>query len=70
MTDNMFLWLLDCSCGCAMCIKLTKEEIRQSGEYEDFEAFIMECLEDKYNFRLSNCSWMVSDSYEFERIGY
>ena len=48
-----FLILLDCSVGELIKIRLSEEEKIESESYEDFE--------DKYNFRLSDCSWMCCD---------
>ena len=56
MTAN-FLILLDCSVGELIKIRLTEQEKIESESYQDFEEFIS-TLEDKYNFRLSNCTWM------------
>jgi len=55
-----FLILFDYSVGELIKIHLTEEEKIESESYEDFEEFIY-TLEDKYNFRLSNCSWMSCD---------
>ncbi|MBR2457404.1 MAG: hypothetical protein IKB31_09685 [Bacteroidaceae bacterium] len=55
-----FLILLDCSVGELIKIRLSEEEKIESESYEDFEEFIC-TLEDKYNFRLSDCSWMSCD---------
>lgn len=55
-----FLILLDCSVGELIKIRLSEEEKIESESYEDFEEFIC-TLEDKYNFRLSDCSWMCCD---------
>ena len=52
-----FLILLDCSVGELIKIRLTEQEKIESESYQDFEEFIY-TLEDKYNFRLSDCSWM------------
>ena len=52
-----YLILLDCSVGELIKIRLTEQEKIESESYQDFEEFIY-TLEDKYNFRLSNCSWM------------
>ena len=52
-----FLILLDCSIGELIKIRLTEQEKIESESYQDFEEFIS-TLEDKYNFRLSNCTWM------------
>ena len=52
-----FLILLDCSVGELIKIRLTEQEKIESESYQDFEEFIY-TLEDKYDFRLSDCSWM------------
>ena len=52
-----YLVLLDCSVGELIKIRLTEQEKIESESYQDFEEFIY-TLEDKYDFRLSNCSWM------------
>ena len=52
-----FLILLDYSVGELIKIHLTEQEKIESESYQDFEEFIY-TLEDKYDFKLSNCSWM------------
>ena len=52
-----YLVLLDYSVGELIKIRLTEQEKIESESYQDFEEFIS-TLEDKYDFRLSNCSWM------------
>ena len=55
-----FLILLDCSVGELIKIRLTEQEKIESESYQDYEEFIY-TLEDKYDFRFSNCSWMSCD---------
>ena len=55
-----YLVLLDYSVGELIKIRLTEQEKIESENYEDYEKFIY-TLEDKYNFRLSNCSWMCCE---------
>ena len=55
-----YLILLDCSVGEIIKIRLTEQEKKESGEYDDFEEFIY-TLEKKYDFKLSNCSWMCCE---------
>ena len=55
--DINYLILLDYSVGELIKIRLTEQEKIESESYQDFEEFIS-TLEDKYNFRLSDCSWM------------
>ena len=52
-----YLVLLDYSIGELIKIHLKEKEKIESENYEDFEEFIC-TLEEKYNFKLSNCSWM------------
>ena len=56
-----FLILLDCSVGELIKIRLTEQEKIESESYQDYEEFIY-TLEDKYDFRLSNCSLMSCDA--------
>ena len=56
MKANILI-LLDCSVGELIKIRLTEQEKIESESYQDFEEFIY-TLEDKYDFKLSNCSWM------------
>ena len=58
--ETNYLILLDYSVGELIKIRLTEQEKIESESYQDFEEFIY-TLEDKYNFRLSNCSWMCCE---------
>lgn len=47
---------------------LTPEELANSEKYDDFEAFL-HSIEDKYQFRLSDCYFMTCetlDIYHYE----
>ena len=55
-----YLVLLDYSIGELIKIHLKEKEKIESENYEDFEEFIC-TLEEKYNFKLSNCSWMCCE---------
>ena len=55
--DINYIVLLDYSVGELIKIHLTEQEKIESESYQDFEEFIY-TLEDKYDFKLSNCSWM------------
>lgn len=55
-----FLILLDCSVGELIKIRLTEQEKIESESYQDYEEFIC-TLENKYDFKLSNCSWMCCE---------
>ena len=65
-----YLWLLNYYTGECICIKLTGEEQKASEQYEDYEEFITEHLERKYNFMLSHCNWMASTDYELIKLGF
>lgn len=61
---KQYLILLDCCRGVVVKIKLTPAEIEKASEYDENEEFISEQLEGKYNFSLTNCSWMLTDRLE------
>ena len=61
---KQYLILLDCCRGVVVKIKLTPAEIEKASEYDEYEEFISEQLERKYNFSLTNCSWMLTDRLE------
>ena len=62
---KQYLILLDCCRGVVVKIKLTPAAIEKaSSEYDEYEEFISEQLEGKYNFSLTNCSWMLTDRLE------
>ena len=61
---KQYLILLDCCRGVVVKIKLTPAEIEKASEYDEYEEFISEQLEGKYNFSLTNCSWMQTDRLE------
>ena len=58
--ETNYLILLDYSVGELIKIRLTEQEKIESESYQDFEEFIY-TLENKYDFKLSNCSWMCCD---------
>lgn len=55
--ETNYIVLFDYSDGEIIKIKLSESEKLKLEEYENLEDFL-EKLEDKYNFRLSNCYWM------------
>ena len=66
--EPRFVILLDYSGGYVNIIKLTPEELEESEKYDDFEAFL-HTLEDKYEFRLSDCCFMSCETlsiYKYE----
>ena len=68
--EPTYLWILNHSYGGTMVIKLTKEQKRQSDEYESFEEYIRDNLEEEYNFNLDDCQWMVTNQYQYEKFGF
>lgn len=65
-----YLWLLNYNTAECIVIKLTKEDKELINNYDNFETFIADCLEEKYNFNLNDCQWMVSENYEFTKFGF
>ncbi len=61
-----YVTILDFTTGWVNIIHLTPEEIHESEKYEDFEIFLS-TLEEKYQFKLSNCQWMVSEELHIAR---
>lgn len=57
---HQYVVILDYCIGAVNLIELSDEEIAESEKYEDFEEFLS-TLEDKYDFRLSDCNWMTTD---------
>ena len=55
-----YLIILDYSCGELIKIKLNDDEKRQSEEHDDFESF-MYTLEEKFDFKVSDCLWMTCE---------
>ena len=65
-----YLWLLNYNTAECIAIKLTKEDKELMNDYDNFETFMADCLEEKYNFNLNDCQWMVSENYEFTKFGF
>ena len=61
-----YVTILDFTTGWVNIIHLTPEEIHESEKDEDFEIFLS-TLEEKYEFKLSNCQWMVSEELHIAR---
>lgn len=61
--DTNYVIILDFCGGYLNIIHLTEEEKKESEKYEDFESFLS-TLEEKYDFRLSNCQWMTTESLQ------
>lgn len=64
--ETKYVLILDYCTGALSIIELTEEEINESYNYEDFESFL-ETLEDKYEFRLKDCSWMNTERLDIYR---
>lgn len=64
--EPRYVLVLDFCFGCLNIIKLTDEELRESEKYEDFEDFLS-TIEEKYEFRLSDCNWMVTENLSIYR---
>lgn len=64
--EPRYVLILDYCTGSLNIIELTDEEIDRSNEFDDFESFL-ETVEDKYGFRLKNCSWMVTEELSIYR---
>ena len=64
--EPKFVLILDNSTGALSIIELTKEELRESESYEDFESFLT-TIENKYGFRLTYSSWMTTEKLDIYR---
>ena len=64
--EPRYVLILDYCVGCLNIIKLTDEELRESENYEDFEDFLS-TIEEKYEFKLSDCNWMVTENLSIYR---
>ena len=61
--ETNYIIILDYSVGEVIKIRLTKEQIKESEKYDDFETFLS-TLEEVYDFRLKDCLWMCTESYQ------
>lgn len=64
--ESKYVLILDYYSGALNIIELTNDELKESEKYDDFESFL-ETLEEKYGFRLSGCSWMVTEDLNIYR---
>ena len=64
-----YIIILDYSVGEVIRIKLTKEQIEKSEQYENFESFLS-TLEEVYDFRLKDCLWMSTETYRERCFGF
>lgn len=59
--EPKYVLILDYCIGALNIIELTDQELRESEKYDDFESYL-ETLEEKYGFRLKDCSWMTTEN--------
>lgn len=64
-----YVILVDYSDGEIIKIKLSKQEILDSEEYEDFGEFLG-TLEEKYDFNLADCMWTTAESIKERELGF
>lgn len=62
MRNINYVYLLDYAGGGVAIIQLTEEEKSEINKSESIQDFLR-TLEDKYDFRLKDCSYMTSDEY-------
>ncbi|MBM6659405.1 hypothetical protein [Bacteroides gallinaceum] len=67
--ETNYIIILNYSVGEVIKIKLTKKQIEESYKYDDFEAFLS-TLEEVYDFRLKDCLWMCTESYQEKSYGF
>ena len=61
--EPKYVIILDFCVGALNIIKLTKEELQESENYDDFESFLS-TLEEKYGFNLNNGQWMTTENLQ------
>ena len=67
--ETNYISILDYSIGEVIKIKLDRQQIEESERYDDFESYLS-TLEDKYNFRLKDCLWMCTETYNERCFGF
>ncbi|MBD8038935.1 hypothetical protein H9625_00455 [Phocaeicola sp. Sa1CVN1] len=67
--ETNYIIILDYSAGEVIKIRLTKEQIKESEKYDDFETFLS-TLEEEYDFRLKDCVWMCTENYQERSYGF
>lgn len=67
--ETNYVTILDYSVGEVFKIKLTPEQIKESKKYDDFETFLS-TLEEQYDFRLKDCLWMTTETYQERSFGF
>ena len=67
--ETNYIIILDYSAGEVIKIRLTKEQIKESEKYDDFETFLS-TLEEEYDFRVKDCLWMCTENYQERSYGF
>ena len=67
--ETNYIIILDYSVGEVIKIKLTQEQVKELEKYDDFETFLS-TLEEKYGFRLKDCLWMTTETYQERSFGF
>lgn len=67
--ETNYIIILDYSIGEVIKIRLDRQQIEESERYDDFESYLS-TLEDKYNFRLKDCLWMYTETYNERCFGF
>ena len=67
--ETNYIIILDFSVGEVIRIKLTEEQMQESERYDDFEDYL-KTLEEKYDFRIKYCQWMVTETYCERNFGF
>lgn len=67
--ETNYIIILDFSTGEVIRIKLDKKQKEESEKYVDFEEYL-ETLEEKYDFNLKDCLWMVTENFSERSFGF
>lgn len=67
--ETNYIIILDYSIGEVIKIRLDRQQIETSERYDDFESYLL-TLEDKYNFKLKDCLWMCTETYNERCFGF
>lgn len=63
--EYKYVYVNDLSTGMLKVIVLTDEERESMKKFDTAEEFML-TLERRYGFRLSDCGWMMSDTYDIQ----
>lgn len=67
--ETNYIIILNYSIGEVIKIRLDKQQIEESERYDDLESYLS-TLENKYNFRLKDCLWMCTETYNEKCFGF